>query len=57
MLGQAFSDGDTDGDKVYAATGLGYDDPEEGWHHCPPGMGIWQGVRFEARSRLAITDL
>ena len=57
MLGQAFSDGDTDGDKIYAATGLGYDDPEEGWHHCPPGMGIWQGVRFESRSRLAITDL
>jgi hypothetical protein len=23
MLGQAFSDGDTDGDKIYAATGLG----------------------------------
>ncbi|MEX1115446.1 MAG: glycoside hydrolase family 2 TIM barrel-domain containing protein [Akkermansiaceae bacterium] len=57
MLGQAFSDGDTDGDKIYAATGLGYDDPEEGWHHCPPGMGIWQGVRFEGRSRLAVTDL
>jgi len=57
MLGQAFSDGDTDGDKIYAATGLGYDDPEEGWHHCPPGMGIWQGVRFESRSRLAITEL
>lgn len=57
MLGQAFSDGDTDGDKIYAATGLGYDDPEEGWHHCPPGMGIWQGLRFESRSRLAITDL
>lgn len=57
MLGQAFSDGDTDGDKIYAATGLGYDDPEEGWHHCPPGMGIWQGVRFESRARLAVTDL
>lgn len=57
MLGQAFTDGDTDGDKVYAATGLGYDDPEEGWHHCPPGMGIWQGVRFESRARLAIADL
>ena len=57
MLGQAFSDGDTDGDKIYAATGLGYDDPEEGWHHCPPGMGIWQGVRFESRARLAIVDL
>ena len=57
MLGQAFSDGDTDGDKIYAATGLGYDDPEEGWHHCPPGMGIWQGVRLESRAGLAITDL
>ena len=57
MLGQAFSDGDTDGDKIYAATGLGYDDPEEGWHHCPAGMGIWQGVRVEGRARLAITDI
>lgn len=57
MLGQAFSDGDADGDKIYAATGLGYDDPEEGWHHCPAGMGIWQRVRFESRDRLAITDL
>ena len=57
MLGQAFSDGDADGDKIYAATGLGYDDPEEGWHHCPAGMGIWQGVRVEGRARLAITDI
>ena len=57
MLGEAFSEINVDGDKVYAATGLGYDDPESGWHHCPPGMGIWQGVRFEGRSRLAITDL
>ena len=50
--------GDTvDGDKMYAATGLGYDDPKLGWHHCPPGMGICQGVRIEARSRLHIRDL
>jgi len=50
--------GDTlDGDKIYAATGLGYDDPELGWHHCPAGMGICQGVRIEARSRLFIRDL
>jgi hypothetical protein len=50
--------GDTiDGDKMYAATGLGYDDPELGWHHCPPGMGICQNVRIEARSRLHIRDL
>ena len=46
-----------DGDKMYAATGLGYDDPELGWHHCPAGMGICQGVRIEARSRLFIRDL
>ena len=46
-----------DGDKMYAATGLGFDDPELGWHHCPPGMGICQGVRVEARARLFILDL
>ncbi len=46
-----------DGDKIYAATGLGYNDPELGWHHCPPGMGICQDVRIEARSRLFIRDI
>ncbi|MCU0500292.1 MAG: glycoside hydrolase family 2 [Anaerolineae bacterium] len=46
-----------DGDKLYAATGPGYDDPEGGWHHCPPAMGIYQGVRIEARQRLFIRDL
>jgi hypothetical protein len=46
-----------DGEKMYAATGLGYDDPELGWHHCPAGMGICQGVRVEARSRCFIKDL
>ena len=50
--------GDTlDGDKIYAATGLGYDEPELGWHHCPAGMGIYQGVRIEARPRLFIRDI
>ena len=50
--------GDTvDGDKIYAATGLGYDDSELGWHHCPAGMGICQTVRVEARSKLFIRDL
>jgi beta-galactosidase/beta-glucuronidase len=24
-----------EGDKMYAATGFGYDDAEIGWHHCP----------------------
>ncbi|MDQ8192960.1 glycoside hydrolase family 2 TIM barrel-domain containing protein [Coraliomargarita sp. SDUM461004] len=57
MLGQAFEEGQADGDKVYAATGLGYDDPQTGWHHCPPGMGIWQPFYLEGRSIIAITDL
>ncbi|MFW5884463.1 MAG: glycoside hydrolase family 2 protein [bacterium] len=46
-----------DGEKIYAATGPGYDDPEEGWHHCPPGMGIYQPVRLEARARQFVRDL
>ncbi len=46
-----------EGDKLYAATGPGYDDSETGWHHCPPGAGIYQGVRVEYRSRLFISDL
>ena len=45
-----------EGDKIYAATGPGYDDPEIGWHHCPPGMGIYQGVSIEARSGLFVHD-
>lgn len=45
------------GDKIYAATGPGYDDPEFGWHHCPPGMGIYQDVYVESRSRLFIHDI
>lgn len=45
------------GDKMYAATGLGWDDPESGWHHCPPGMGIYNYVRVEIRNRLNITDV
>lgn len=44
------------GDKIYAATGIGYDDPEIGWHHCPPGMGIYQGVALEARASLHLGD-
>ena len=57
MLGEAFEEGQADGDKIYAATGLGYDDPEQGWHHCPAGMGIWQPFRIEGRSRLAVADV
>ena len=46
-----------EGDKIYAATGPGYDDPTAGWHHCPPGMGIYQEVRIEARPGLFVHDL
>ncbi len=47
---KSWTDGDEQGDKIYAATGPGYDDPVRGWHHCPPGMGIYQAVRIEARA-------
>ena len=46
-----------EGDKMYAATGFGYDDRALGWHHCPPGAGICQGVRVEIRERAFISDL
>jgi hypothetical protein len=46
-----------DGDKLYAATGLGWDEPGVGWHHCPPGMGIHRPVRIEARPATHIRDL
>jgi hypothetical protein len=58
MLAHVGDDGRKfDGDKVYAATGLGYDDPVLGWHHNPPGMGIWQPVHLEARSTLHLHDV
>ena len=46
-----------DGDKIYAATNQGYDEPLSGWHHCPPGMGIYQDVWIESRPTLHLTDL
>lgn len=46
-----------DGDKIYAATNQGYDEPRSGWHHCPPGMGIYQDVWLESRPPLHLTDL
>jgi hypothetical protein len=45
------------GDKIYAATGPGYDDPEKGWHHCPPAMGIFQDCFIESRSKLHVNDI
>ena len=57
MLGSQKDGQAIHGDKIYAATGLGYNEPELGWHHCPAGMGIWNRVFFEGRGRLQITDL
>ncbi len=45
------------GDKLYAATGPGYDDPDFGWLHCKPAMGIYQDVFIEARPSTHITDV
>lgn len=39
-----------DGDKIYACTGPGWDDPALGWHHCPPGAGIYNHVIIEERT-------
>lgn len=46
-----------EGDKLYAATGLGWDDPLVGWHHCPPGMGVYNKVGIEIRPRTHFTSL
>ncbi len=46
-----------DGDKIYAATGPGWDDPYIGWHHCPPGAGVIGKVLVEERPQFCITDI
>ena len=53
---QAWGD-TTAGDKIYAATGLGWDEAGTGWHHCPPGMGIHRPVRIEARPKVHVRDV
>ncbi len=45
------------GDKMYACTGLGWDDPYFGWHHCPPGSGISDKVYIEEYDDIFISDL
>jgi hypothetical protein len=45
------------GNKIYAATGLGWDDPEDGWHHCPPGAGIYNSVIIEERSEVFVDSV
>lgn len=44
------------GNKIYAASGLGWDDPARGWHHCPPGMGIYQDCYMEAYAFFALYE-
>ncbi|MDR3145625.1 MAG: hypothetical protein LBU21_05050 [Treponema sp.] len=58
-VGLEYPDGSTgpDGDKLYAATGPGWDDSAQGWHHCPPGAGIFNSVILEERPELFINDL
>lgn len=46
-----------EGDKLYAATGIGWDDAMVGWHHCPPGMGLYDDVYIEYRNKTHITDV
>lgn len=45
------------GDKIYASTGLGWDDPYCGWHHCPAGFGIYNDVFVEVRNQAYIADI
>jgi hypothetical protein len=46
-----------EGDKLYAATGPGWDDSTVGWHHCPPGMGLYQDISVEGRAPQHVWDL
>ncbi len=45
------------GNKVYAATGLGYDEPYLGWHHCPAGAGIFGKIKFVECKQQRVTDI
>lgn len=58
FMGNAGPDGvKREGSKLYAATGLGWDDPEVGWHHCPPGFGIYGKVFIDIRNTISIKDV
>lgn len=46
-----------EGDKLYACTGLGWDDPYSGWHHCPPGFGMYGKVYIEECDDIIIDDI
>ncbi len=45
------------GNKIYAATHLGYDEPNVGWHHCPAGAGIIASVKLVIANGQRIVDI
>ncbi len=45
------------GNKIYAETHLGYDEPYLGWHHCPAGLGIFGKVLFRECAPQIISDI
>lgn len=45
------------GPKIYGCTGFGYDEPQLGWHHCPPGAGIVGEVSIEERGHAHVRDV
>lgn len=45
------------GDKMYAATGIGYDDPIRGWHHCPAGTGLFGKISIEERNKTFLSNI
>ena len=58
FMGSQGEDGKShEGEKMYAATGIGWDDAGTGWHHCPPGMGLYKNVYVDVRPTVHISDL
>ncbi len=45
------------GDKIYAETHLGYDEPTLGWHHCPAGLGIFGKVLLRECAPQIVSDI
>ncbi len=45
------------GNKVYGETHIGYDDPDDGWHHCPSGAGIIAKVKLVIANTVRINDV
>lgn len=46
-----------EGEKLYACTGAGWDDPLLGWHHCPAGFGITGKVFVEECDTVVADDI